>query len=170
MGQFETLAEINRFIEMAQSMGMLIPENVLAEKARLEERERINEDEFIFSTMKAHNKFMSDEKEKCVREMVDKLLIDGPTATQPCLLLGNVQCGKTDTFENIMGLAMDRGIEVCVVFTKGTNTLTSQTIKRLTADFVYFKDTDKEPTKELKEFRDSFPTKYGQFFTQYQNV
>jgi len=141
MGQFETLAEINRFIEMAQSMGMPIPENVLAEKARLEERERINEDEFIFSTMKAHNKFMSDEKEKCVREMVDKLLIDGPTATQPCLLLGNVQCGKTDTFENIMGLAMDRGIEVCVVFTKGTNTLTSQTIKRLTADFVYFKDT-----------------------------
>ena len=141
MGQFETLAEINRFIEMAQSMGMPIPENVMAEKARLEDRERINEDEFIFSTMKAHNKFMSDEKEKCVREMVDKLLIDGPTATQPCLLLGNVQCGKTDTFENIMGLAMDRGIEVCVVFTKGTNTLTSQTIKRLTADFVYFKDT-----------------------------
>ena len=47
MGQFETLAEINRFIEMAQSMGMPIPENVLAEKARLEERERINEDEFI---------------------------------------------------------------------------------------------------------------------------
>ena len=36
--------------------------------------------------------------------------------------------------------------------------------------FVYFKDSDKEPTKELKEFRDSFPTKYGQCFTQYQNV
>ena len=115
MAQFDSLDAVLQFIETAQKFGMPVPLEVLAEKARLEDKERIDENEFIFSTMKAHNKFMSSEKEQCVREMVDQLLIDGPIATQPCLLLGNVQCGKTDTFENIMGLAMDKGIEVCVV-------------------------------------------------------
>jgi len=147
MPQFDTLKEVLDFIAMAEKYNMPITNEVLAEKARLEERERIDEGEFIFSTMKAHNKFMSPEKEACVREMVDQLLTDGPTATQPCLLLGNVQCGKTDTFENIVGLSMDRGIEVCVVYTKGTNTLTSQTIKRLTYDFQYFADSGRYDQK-----------------------
>lgn len=147
MAQFDSLDAVLQFIETAQKFGMPVPLEVLAEKARLEDKERIDENEFIFSTMKAHNKFMSSEKEQCVREMVDQLLIDGPIATQPCLLLGNVQCGKTDTFENIMGLAMDKGIEVCVVYTKGTNTLTSQTIKRLTADFRYFADSGRYDQK-----------------------
>ena len=147
MPQFDSLQEVLDFIAKAEKYNMTISADVLAEKARLEERERIDENEFIFSTMKAHNKFMSPEKEACVREMVDQLLIDGPTAKQPCLLLGNVQCGKTDTFENIVGLAMDRGIEVCVVYTKGTNTLTSQTIKRLTHDFQYFADSGRYDQK-----------------------
>jgi hypothetical protein len=147
MTEFATLQECLDFIKMAESFKMAIPEEVLARKAELEERERINGDEFIFSTMKAHNKFMSPEKEVCVRSMVDKLLVDSPEGPQPCLLLGNVQCGKTDTFENIMGLAMDKGIDVCVVFTKGTNTLTAQTIKRLTEDFKYFADANRVDQK-----------------------
>lgn len=147
MPQFNSLKEVAEFIEMAQKFGMPVTQEVLAEKARLEAKERIDENEFIFSTMKAHNKFMSPEKEACVREMVDQLMIDGPTTKQPCLLLGNVQCGKTDTFENIVGLSMDRGIEVCVVYTKGTNTLTSQTIKRLTYDFQYFADSGRYDQK-----------------------
>ena len=147
MKEFKSLQECLDFIAMAEQYGMPVTDEVLAQKAKLEERERIDEDEFIFSTMKAHNKFMSPEKELCVREMVDQLLIDGPTATQPCLLLGNVQCGKTDTFENIIGLAMDKGIDVCVVYTKGTNTLTSQTIKRLSFDFQYFADSGRYDQK-----------------------
>ena len=147
MAQFQTLAECLKFIEQLKQFNMPVPEEVYAEKARLEERERIDEEEFIFSTMKAHNKFMSDEKEQCVREMVDQLLKDGPDATQPCLLLGNVQCGKTDTFESIMGLAMDRGIDVCVVMTKGTNTLTEQTLKRLNTDFKYFAESGRTDQK-----------------------
>lgn len=38
--------------------------------------------------------------------------------------------------------------------------------------WVYFKEIDdpsKQPTEELKEFRDSFPTKYGHFYTPFAN-
>jgi tetratricopeptide (TPR) repeat protein len=38
--------------------------------------------------------------------------------------------------------------------------------------WVYFKEIDdpsKQPTDELKEFRDSFPTKYGHFYTPFAN-
>ena len=34
--------------------------------------------------------------------------------------------------------------------------------------YVYFKN-GAEPTEELKEFRDSFPTRYGHFFTSFEN-
>ena len=149
MAIFDTLAECLKFIRQKEMLGEPVSEVVWAEKARLEERERIDDNEFIFTTMKAHNKFMSEEKEQCVRDMVDQLLKDGPDATQPCLLLGNVQCGKTDTFESIMGLAMDRGIDVCVVMTKGTNTLTEQTLKRLNTDFKYFAESGRTDQKVI---------------------
>ena len=149
MAQFQTLAECLQFIEHLKQYNIPIPPEVMAEKEMLEERERIDENEFIFTTMKSHNRFMSEEKEKCVRDMVDQLLIDGPEATQPCLLLGNVQCGKTDTFESIMGLSMDRGIDICVVMTKGTNTLTEQTLKRLNSDFKYFAESGRTDQKVI---------------------
>ena len=149
MAQFQTLAECLQFIEHLKQYNIPVPPEVLAEKDMLEERERIDENEFIFTTMKAHNRFMSEEKEQCVRDMVDQLLVEGPDATQPCLLLGNVQCGKTDTFESIMGLSMDRGIDICVVMTKGTNTLTEQTLKRLNSDFKYFAESGRTDQKVI---------------------
>ena len=149
MKQFDTLAKLLDFMHNLEECGMPIPPELYEQKARLEERERIDENEFIFTTMKAHNRFMSEEKEQCVRDMVDQLLVDGPEATQPCLLLGNVQCGKTDTFESIMGLSMDRGIDVCVVMTKGTNTLTEQTLKRLNSDFKYFAESGRTDQKVI---------------------
>jgi hypothetical protein len=117
-----------------------VPQWVLDEKERIEMENSIPEDEYIFGTMKANNKFMTEEKEQVVREMVDQLMKEDETAKQPCLLLGKVQCGKTDTFLSIMGLCFDRGIDVAVVMTKGTNTLTKQTIQRLNNDFRFFKD------------------------------
>ena len=145
MAQFQTLAECLQFIEHLKQYNIPVPPEVLAEKDMLEERERIDENEFIFTTMKAHNRFMSEEKEQCVRDMVDQLLVEGPDATQPCLL----QCGKTDTFESIMGLSMDRGIDICVVMTKGTNTLTEQTLKRLNSDFKYFAESGRTDQKVI---------------------
>ena len=138
MKQFDTLAKLLDFMHNLEECGMPIPPELYEQKARLEERERIDENEFVFSTMKAHNRFMTDAKEQCVRDMVDQLLVEGPGATDPCLLLGNVQCGKTDTFESIMGLSMDRGIDVCIVLTKNSNTLAEQTKERLRNDFKYF--------------------------------
>lgn len=149
--RFESLEKCLEFISQLEAFGMPVPPEVLAEKVRLE---NINSDEFIFSTMKAHNKFMTPEKEKVVREMTDQLLIDGPKATQPCLLLGKVQCGKTDTFENVIALCFDRGIEITIVMTKGTNLLTNQTIERLSKDFRSFKDNNTYGQKTIIKIYD----------------
>lgn len=43
---------------------------------------------------------------------------DGPQAAEPGLLLGKIQHGKTDTFEDIIGLAFDRGIDIAIILTK----------------------------------------------------
>lgn len=138
--RFETLDEVRDYIEFLEMKGREVPQWVLDERQRLEQESQITADEFIFSTMKAHNKFMSPEKEQVVREMTDQLLMEGEEAKQPCLLLGKVQCGKTDTFESIIGLCFDKGIDIAVVMTKGTRTLTNQTLQRLEHDFRFFKD------------------------------
>lgn len=140
MASFKTLEEYQKAIAAIKSTGLQVPQLFLDEMAILEAEQNIKEDEYIFGTMAAHNKFMTPEKEKVVREMTDQLLMEGENATQPCLLLGKVQCGKTDTFLSIMGLCFDRGIDIAVVMTKGTNTLTKQTIQRLNQDFRFFKD------------------------------
>ena len=140
MATFKTLEEYQKAIAAIKSTGLQVPQLFLDEMAILEAEQNIKEDEYIFGTMAAHNKFMTPEKEKVVREMTDQLLMEGENATQPCLLLGKVQCGKTDTFLSIMGLCFDRGIDIAVVMTKGTNTLTKQTIQRLNQDFRFFKD------------------------------
>ena len=137
---FDNLDAYLAFEAQLRSFGQEPNAEMLAEKARLEAVQNVNEDEYVFGTMAAHNKFMTPEKEKVVREMTDQLMMEGENATQPCLLLGKVQCGKTDTFLSIMGLCFDRGIDVAVVMTKGTNTLTKQTIERLNKDFRFFKD------------------------------
>ena len=99
--------------------------------------------EYIFSTLKKNSKFpVSQEKQDCVKETVDALLADVENATDPGLLLGKIQCGKTDTFENIIGLAFDRGIDITVVLTKGTNALVDQTIKRMRYDYRFFTESE----------------------------
>lgn len=129
--QFATIEELNDYLDFLEMKGKPVPQWVLDEKDRFERENKINDDEYIYSTFAAHNKFMTEEKDKVVREMVDQLLTDASNATQPCLLLGKVQCGKTDTFISIMSLAFDRGIDIAVVLTKGTKTLAGQTINRL---------------------------------------
>ena len=129
--QFATIEEVQDYIDFLEMKGKAVPQWVLDEKDRIERESNISDDEFIFGTMAANNPFMTEEKEKVVRDMVDQLMKEDETAKQPCLLLGKVQCGKTDTFLSIMGLCFDRGIDIAVVMTKGTNTLTKQTIQRL---------------------------------------
>jgi len=139
---FNTLEDYQAFEAQLRSFGQEPNAEMLAEKSRLEAAQNLNGEEYIFGTMKVHNQFMTPEKEKVVREMTDQLMKEGDRATQPCLLLGKVQCGKTDTFENIIALCFDKGIEISIVMTKGTNMLTNQTIERFKRDFRHFKDND----------------------------
>ena len=53
---------------------------------------------------------------------VEQLLANVPNAEEPGLLLGKIQCGKTDTFGNIIGIAFDRGIDIAIVLTKDKRT------------------------------------------------
>ncbi len=155
--KFETLEELNDYVDFLTMKGKPIPSWVKDEETRLNRESAINNDEYIFSTMAAHNKFMTPEKEKVVREMTDQLLIDGEKATQPCLLLGKVQCGKTDTFESIIGLCFDKGIDIAVVLTKGTNTLSTQTYERLKYDFRFFKDDGTYGQKAIVDIYEAIP-------------
>jgi hypothetical protein len=138
MQVFNSYEEINDYIEYLEFKGKTVAQELYDERDRLKALESVDDSEYIFGTMAANNPFMNPKKEKVVRDMVEHLMEDGENATQPCLLMGKVQCGKTDTFESIIALAFDKGFDVAVVFTKGTNTLTSQTINRLKGDFKHF--------------------------------
>jgi hypothetical protein len=85
---------------------------------------------------------MPQNKIDCVESAVAQLLVNSKDAEKPGLLLGKIQCGKTDTFEDIIGLAFDKGIDIAIVLTKGTKALANQTMKRMRHDFRFFKNTD----------------------------
>lgn len=146
---YDNLEKCLGAIQFMESMGMLSTEEY---KDACRQRDAflkanstdvIVDCEYIFSTLKKNSKYpVSQEKQDCVVETVDALLADVPNASDPGLLLGKIQCGKTDTFENIIGLAFDRGIDIAVVLTKGTNALVDQTIKRMRYDYRFFTESD----------------------------
>ena len=98
----------------------------------------------IFDTLKANypynNHVMPEDVENCITETVDKLIEESPNCTEPGLLLGRIQCGKTSTFEGIVGLAFDKWADVCICLTKGTNMLSSQTQARFEKDYAIFQN------------------------------
>ncbi len=97
----------------------------------------------IYNTLQANAKYpLTADKRKCIDDTVRQLLDNGPHAEDPGLLLGNVQGGKTDTYEYIIARCLDCGFDVVVLFTKGTNALASQTRSRFEKDFAAFKPSD----------------------------
>lgn len=84
----------------------------------------------------------SAELKQCMERTVSQLLRSDTDPQRPGMLLGKIQSGKTRAFIGIMALAFDRGIDLAVVLTKGTNALTEQTYQRLTEDFAPFIDED----------------------------
>ncbi|MBP5364862.1 MAG: hypothetical protein J6Y82_02925 [Bacteroidales bacterium] len=112
-------------------------------------------EEFIYNTLREKSIFpYSKELCECIENTAKSLLSSKPNAKEPVLLLGKIQCGKTNTFENIIGLCFDHGIDVCVVMTKGTKTLASQTINRLLKDFRWFKSDGTLNQKGVVEIYD----------------
>lgn len=153
MVEYRTLEECQAAIATLNEMGTTIPDWITTQLNRFVSGS--SEVHSVYETLKNHSKFpYSDELVKCITDTVDNLLVDTPNAKEPGLLLGKIQCGKTNAFENIIGMSFDRGIDVCVVLTKGTNTLAYQTIERLRYDFRHFKETERLDQQLIVEVDD----------------
>src|SRR5580658_963634 len=78
----------------------------------------------------------------CIERVVNQLESTSTNGDRPGMLLGKIQSGKTRAFVGIIARAFDRGFDMAVVFTKGTKTLSAQTVARLTYDLREFIDED----------------------------
>jgi Z1 domain len=83
-----------------------------------------------------------DELAACIERVVNQLEEMATTGDQPGMLLGKIQSGKTRGFVGAIARAFDRGFDIALVLTKGTKTLSAQTVARLSADFAEFIEED----------------------------
>lgn len=166
---FKSIEDLDTFMARMAGFGIKptaqLTSQLAAQREALKKRQAAI-DSSLYEQMKAQSKFpVTEEFERCVKGTVDRLLADDPknpvAASEPGLLLGNIQCGKTNTFENIIALAFDRGIEVCVILTKGTKTLASQTLARAKADFAFAKKNDKNDGRVKVEVSDIMDLRYN---------
>jgi hypothetical protein len=78
----------------------------------------------------------------CVERVVNQVQQTSTSGDRPGMLLGKIQSGKTRAFVGVIARAFDRGFDIAVVLTKGTKTLSAQTVARLASDFREFIDED----------------------------
>jgi hypothetical protein len=78
----------------------------------------------------------------CIEEIVEELESASTTGDKPGMLLGKIQSGKTRGFVGVIARAFDRGFDMAIVLTKGTKTLSAQTVRRLEGDFAEFIEDD----------------------------
>jgi hypothetical protein len=78
----------------------------------------------------------------CIDRVVKQLEDTSTSGDKPGMLLGKIQSGKTRAFVGVIARAFDRGFDMAVVFTKGTKTLSAQTVARLRHDLRDFIDED----------------------------
>ena len=74
----------------------------------------------------------------CIDSVVQKLQSSTTSGSKPGMLLGKIQSGKTRAFVGVIARAFDYGYDIALVLTKGTKTLSAQTVSRLSADFSEF--------------------------------
>lgn len=79
----------------------------------------------------------------CVKAVVAKLEKEQTSGNRPGMLLGKIQSGKTRAFVGAIAHAFDRDFTLAVVLTKGTRTLSAQTVARLSTDFEAAIDADR---------------------------
>jgi hypothetical protein len=78
----------------------------------------------------------------CIERVVNQLEIVSTTGDRPGMLLGKIQSGKTRGFVGAIARSFDRGFDIALVLTKGTKTLSAQTVSRLSSDLAEFIDED----------------------------
>lgn len=83
-----------------------------------------------------------DDLAACIESIVDQLQDNTTTGDSPGMLLGKIQSGKTRGFVGVIAKAFDRGYDIALVLTKGTKTLSAQTVRRLSVDFAEFIEDD----------------------------
>lgn len=83
-----------------------------------------------------------DELAACIERVVNQLESASTTGDRPGMLLGKIQSGKTRAFVGVIARAFDRGFDIALVLTKGTKTLSAQTVARLSDDFAEFIEDD----------------------------
>lgn len=84
----------------------------------------------------------SPELTRCVHNVVAKLTSEDTDPRRPGMLLGKIQSGKTRGFFGVIAHAFDKGFDVAIVLTKGTKTLSSQTVARFKKEFADFLEED----------------------------
>jgi hypothetical protein len=83
-----------------------------------------------------------DELAACIERVINRLETASTTGDRPGMLLGKIQSGKTRAFVGVIARAFDRGFDIALVLTKGTKTLSAQTVARLTEDLEEFIEDD----------------------------
>ncbi|MBS1872319.1 MAG: hypothetical protein JSU00_03840 [Acidobacteria bacterium] len=83
-----------------------------------------------------------DQLAACIERVAKQLEDTSTSGDRPGMLLGKIQSGKTRAFVGVIARAFDRGVDIAVVFTKGTKTLSAQTVARLRHDLRDFINDD----------------------------
>ena len=92
-----------------------------------------------------------------VEETLQKLQQEATSTKRPGILLGRVQSGKTRAYLGITARAFDRGYNVAVILTKGTKSLTAQTLGRIKDDFSEFIAADQVEVFDILAVPDLTP-------------
>lgn len=131
-----TVAQCDQCIASFRMIGMEVPAALLNRRAFL-----VEHGTSVYEDFRVRNN-PSEELKGCIERAADALLapnIDAREALKPVMLYGKIQSGKTRAFVGIMSIAFDRGVDIAVVYTKGTNALATQTVSRMKAEFANFR-------------------------------
>jgi hypothetical protein len=104
----------------------------------------------VFANQQEYN----DEMRTCVETVVDRLLSTETTDDRPGMLLGKIQSGKTRAFMGSIALAFDNGVDVAVIFTKGTLLLAEQTLSRINNDYATFINANELVAQDIRSLKD----------------
>jgi len=132
----KTVKECDQCIDSLRKLGMDVPPELLTRRAQL-----AVQIVSVYADFQARN-MPSDDLKGCIERAADALLAPGLSASEalkPVMLYGKIQSGKTRAFVGIMSIAFDRGVDIIVVYTKGTNALATQTAMRMKQEFVNFR-------------------------------
>lgn len=92
----------------------------------------------------------------CIEETVKQLLGNKTDFSNPGMLLGKIQSGKTRAFIGVIALAFDNGYDMSIVLTKGTKALAAQTYERLRRNFYTYINNDEVQICDIMHLPSNF--------------